>query len=147
MDWVRATGTLRNMDKSEVAAALCEIPQYLREHPDTSLSTRLREVLASRTHPVTQADLVSILSAHRDLIDSWAVYVEDQRTLDDWHIAVSNDPTRQPEWILARPGRKNITFDSPIAAYAALILRIVARGLLGVQPRPSLISGKAGDRE
>ena len=39
---VRATGTLGNMDRTEVAAALCEIPKYLREHPDTSLSTRLR---------------------------------------------------------------------------------------------------------
>ena len=135
------------MDRTEVAAALCEIPQYLREHPDTSLSTRLREVLASRTHPVTQADLVSILAAHRGLIDSWALYVEDQRTFDDWHVAVSNDPTRQPEWILVRPGRKNIAFDSPIAAYAALILRIVARGLLGVQPGPSLASRRAGVRE
>ena len=135
------------MDRTEVAAALCEIPKYLREYPDTSLSTRLREILASRTHPVTEAELVSILSVHRDLIDSWALYVEDQRTSDGWYVAVSNDPTRQPEWILARPGRKNVAFDSPIAAYAALILRIVAQGLLGVQPRPSLASGKADVRE
>src|SRR5580700_5382813 len=110
------------MDRTEVAAALCEIPEYLREHPDTSLSTRLREVLASRTHPVTQADLVAILSSRCDLIDSWALYGEKQRTFDDWYVAVSNDPTRQSEWILARPGRKDIAFDSPIAAYAALIL-------------------------
>lgn len=120
------------MDRIEVAAALCEIPKYLRDHPDTSLSTRLREILASRADPVREADLVSALSVHRDLIDSWAAYVEDQQTSDGWYVSVSNDePTRRPEWILARPGRKEkLAFDSPIAAYAALILRIVAQGLL-----------------
>lgn len=117
------------MDGTEIAAALCEIPKYLQEHPDISLSVRLREILASRTGPVREADLVSILSAHRDLIDSWAAYVEDQRTSDGWYVGVSNDPTLRPEWILAQPGRKNLAFDSPISAYAALILRIVAQGL------------------
>jgi hypothetical protein len=121
------------MDRSEVAGALCEIPKYLREHPGTSLSVRLQEILASRMEPVREADLVSVLSVHRDLIDSWAAYVEDQRTPDGWYVAVSNEPTRQPEWILMRPGRKErVAFDSPIAAYAALILSIVARGLLRV---------------
>jgi hypothetical protein len=121
------------MDRREVAAAVCEIPKYLREHPDTSLSARLREILASRTDPVREADLVSALSVHRDLIDSWAAYVEDLRTSDGWFVAVSNEHTRRPEWILARPGRKErLAFDDPIAAYAALILRIVAPGLLGV---------------
>jgi hypothetical protein len=121
------------MDRREVAVAVCEIPKYLREHPDTSLSARLREILASRTDPVREADLVSVLSVHRDLIDSWAAYVEDLRTSDGWYVAVSNEHTRRPEWILARPGRKErLAFDNPIAAYAALILRIVAPGLLGV---------------
>jgi hypothetical protein len=120
------------MDRREVAVAVCEIPKYLREHPDTSLSARLREILASRTDPVREADLVSALSVHRDLIDSWAAYVEDLRTSDGWFVAVSNEHTRRPEWILARPGRKErLAFDNPIAAYAALILRIVAPGLLG----------------
>jgi hypothetical protein len=65
-------------------------------------------------------------------IDSWAAYVEDLRTSDGWFVAVSNEHTRRPEWILARPGRKEwLAFDNPIAAYAALILRIVAPGLLG----------------
>lgn len=121
------------MDRSEVAAALCEIPRYLREHPGTLLSVRLREILASRMDPVREADLVSVLSVHRDLIESWAAYLEDQRTSDGWYVAVSNEPTRQPEWILMRPGRKDrVAFDSPVAAYAALILSIVAQGLLGV---------------
>ncbi len=117
------------MDKPEVATALCEIPKYLREHPDTSLSTRLREILASRTSPVTEADLVLVLSVHHDLIDSWAAYVEDQRTSAGWYVVASDVTTRGPEWILAQPGRKNLAFDSRIAAYAALILRIVAQGL------------------
>jgi hypothetical protein len=123
------------MDRLEVAAAVCEIPTYLREHPNTSPSARLEEILASRTDPVREADLISILSAHRGLIDSWAAYVEDQRTSDGWYVAVSNEPKRPSEWILERLGRKErLTFDSPIAAYAALILRIVAQGLLGVRP-------------
>ena len=121
------------MDRREVAAAVCEIPQYLREHPDTSLSARLKEILASRTDPVREADLVSVLSAHRDLIDAWAAYVENQRTSGGWYVAASNEHASRPEWILARPGRKQrVAFDTPIAAYAALILRIVAQGLLGV---------------
>jgi hypothetical protein len=126
------------MDRPEVAAALCEIPEYLHEHPDTSLSARLREILVSRTDPVREADLVSILSVRRDLIDSWAAYVEDQGTSDGWYVAVTNDPARRPEWILARPGRQErVVFDSSIAAYAALILRLVAQGLLGsTQGRP-----------
>ena len=66
-------------------------------------------------------------------IDSWAAYVEDLRMSDGWYVAVSNEQTRRPEWILARPGRKErLAFDNPIAAYAALILRIVAPRLLGV---------------
>ena len=120
------------MDRREVAAAVCEIPKYLCEHPDSSLSARLGEILASRTDPVREADLVSVLSVHRDLIDSWAAYVEDLRTSDGWYVAVSNEHTSRPEWILARPGRKErVAFDTPIAAYAALILRIVAQRLLG----------------
>jgi hypothetical protein len=118
------------MDRTAIAAALCEIPQYLREHPDTSLSGRLREILASRKDPVTEADLLSILSARHDLIDSWSAYVEDQRMSDGWHVAVSNEPA--PRWILVRRGRgTSIAFDSPSAAYAALVLRILAHGLLG----------------
>jgi len=121
------------MNRTEVAAALCEIPKYLREHPDTSLSARLGDILASRMDPVREADLISILSTDRDLIESWAAYVGDQRTSDGWYIAVSNGPTRQPEWILARGGRKErLAYDSAVGAYAALILRIVAQGLLGV---------------
>jgi hypothetical protein len=121
---------LQDMDKAAVATALCEIPKYLHEHPDTSLSARVREVLASRTGPVREADLISTLSAQRDLVDSWAAYVEDQRTSDGWYVEVSNGSARQPEWILARPGHKErLAFDSPTAAYAALILRIVAQGL------------------
>jgi hypothetical protein len=121
------------MDRREVATAVCEIPKYLREHPDASLSARLREILASRSDPVREADLVLVLSEHRDLIDLWTSYVEDQRTSDGWYVAVSNEDARRPEWILARPGRQErLAFDTPIAAYAALILRVVARGLLGV---------------
>jgi hypothetical protein len=128
------------MDRTEVATALCEIPKYLQEHPDTSLSARLQEILASRTDPVREADLISTLSEHRDLVDSWAAYVEDQRTLDGWYVEVSNGPTRRPDWILARPDRKDrLAFDSPIAAYAALILRVVAQGLgVGQSPSPRL---------
>ena len=122
--------TLRNMDRTEVATALCEIPRYLHEHPDTSLSARVREVLASRVEPVREADLTSTLLAQHELIDSWAAYIEDQRTSDGWYVEVSNSPAHQPEWILARPGRKDrLAFDSPVAAYAALILRFVAQGL------------------
>ena len=121
---------LPDMDKAEVATALCEIPKYLREHPDISQSARVREVLASRTGPVTEADLISALSAQQDLVDSWGAYVEDQRCSDGWYVEVSISSARQPEWILARPGRKKgLAFDSLIAAYAALILRIVAQGL------------------
>ena len=120
------------MDSTEIAAALCEIPNYLREHPDISLSARRREILASRTDPVREADLGSVLSVHRNLIDSWAAYVEDQRTSDGWYVTVSDDPTRRSDWILARRGRKErLAFDSPIAAYASLILRMVAQELLG----------------
>lgn len=121
---------LPDMDEAEVATALCEIPKYLREHPDISLSARVREVLASRMAPVREADLISALSAQQDLVDLWGAYVEDQRTSDGWYVEVSIGPARQTEWILARPGRKKgLAFDSPIAAYAALILRMVAQGL------------------
>jgi hypothetical protein len=121
------------MDRREVATAVCEIPKYLREHPDASLSARLRGILASRTDPIREADLVSVLSEHRDLIDLWASYIEDQRTSDGWYVAVSTEHARRPDWILARPGRKErLAFDTQIAAYAALILRVVAQGLLGV---------------
>jgi hypothetical protein len=121
------------MDRREVATAVCEIPKYLREHPDSPLSARLREILASRTDPVREADLVSVLSERRDLIDLWTSYVEDQRTPDGWYVTVSNEHARRPEWILARPGRnERLAFDTPVAAYAALILRVIAQGLLGV---------------
>jgi hypothetical protein len=118
------------MDRAEVATALCEIPKYLHDHPDTSLSARLREVLASRTDPVREADLISTLSAHRDLVDSWAAYIADQRTSDGWYVEASNGTALRPEWMLVRPGRKHrLAFDSAAAVYAALILRIVAQGL------------------
>jgi len=122
------------MNGTEIAAALCEIPKYLNEHPDSSLSVRLREILASRTGPVKEADLVSILSAHGDLIDSWAAYVENQQTTDGWYVAVSTEPKHPTEWILKRTGRKDLlTFESKIAAYAALILRIAAPAVLSSQ--------------
>jgi hypothetical protein len=122
------------MNGTEIAAALCEIPTYLNEHPDISLEVRLREILSSRAGPVKEADLVSILSAHRELIDSWAAYIEDQRTTDGWYVAVSTKSKGPTEWILKRLGRKDLlTFDSQIAAYAALILRIAAPAVLSSQ--------------
>ncbi len=120
------------MDKAEVAASLCQMPDYLHDHPDMSLAARLQQILASRTDPITEADLVSALHARPELIETWAAYVEDQRTSDGWYVTPSNTPTGGSEWILSRPGRKQpIVFDSPSAAYAALILRIVAQGLIG----------------
>jgi hypothetical protein len=120
------------MDKAAVAAALCEMPAYLREHPHTSLKVRLEEILALRTDPVTEADLLRILSARQDLIESWTAYVENQRTADGWYVAVADQPPRR--WILSRPGhRHRIAFESKAAAYAALVLRIMAPGLLGSQ--------------
>lgn len=119
------------MDREQVATALCQIPEYLHKHPDSSLSARLQEILAARMEPVREADLVATLSMNSELIDSWSAYVCDQRTSDGWYVKVSTEPSLRPGWILTRPGHKDrVIFDTPVAAYAALILRIVAQALL-----------------
>jgi hypothetical protein len=101
---------------------------YLREHANVSFARCCREILASVTDSVTEADLIPILAGHPGLTDLWADYIADQRTSDGWYVVTENLHNQPREWIVARHGHKaRLIFDSPAAAYAALVLRIVER--------------------
>jgi len=116
------------MGRVETAIAFCEIPMYLREHANVSFARCCREILASVTDSVTEADLIPILAGHPGLTDLWADYIADQRTSDGWYVVTENLHNQPREWIVARHGHKaRLIFDSPAAAYAALVLRIVER--------------------
>src|SRR5882757_3876364 len=120
----------RRTNRAETAAALCEIANYLRAHPDTSLAVRRREVLRAGDDLVGEADLVNVLLARPELIDSWVSFVEDQRISDGWYVEVRQTALRGAEWVLARPGRKDdIAFSSAAAAYAGLVARVVGLSL------------------
>jgi hypothetical protein len=123
------------MGKVEAAIAFCEIPVYLREHANVSLARRCREILASVTDSVTEADLIPILAVRPGLTDLWADYIADQRTSDGWYAVTEKSPDRPHQWIVARLGHKaRLIFDSPAAAYAALVLRIVERSRMTGMP-------------
>ncbi len=116
----------RRTNRAETAAALCELARYLRAHPDTSLAVRRRELLRAADDLICEADLVKVLHAHPELIDSWSSFVEDQRTSDGWYVTARQTAPREAEWVLACPGREDsIAFSSAAAAYAGLIARVV----------------------
>jgi len=118
------------MDRAEVAVAVVELATYLRDHPDTSLAARRQELLGSGVYRVPASDLASILLKQPQLLESWASYVEDQRTSDGWYVTVRSMPGAESVWIVARPGNsQSLLFDSRVAAFAALIVRIVGRPL------------------
>jgi hypothetical protein len=124
------TMATRRTNRAETVAALCELAICLRAHPDTSLAVCRRELLRAGDDLVCEADLVNVLLARPELIDSWASFVEDQRTSDGWYVAVRQTAPRGAEWVLARPGRKDaIAFSSAAAAYAGLIARVVRLSL------------------
>jgi hypothetical protein len=114
------------MDRADVAVALCELATYLREHPDTSLAARRQELLGSGVSRVSAADLAPILRERPQLVESWTSYVEDQRTADGWYVTVRNVPRGESAWIVAGPrNSQSLQFDSRVAAFATLIVRIV----------------------
>lgn len=117
--------TAGRQNRRDAAAALCELPAYLREHPRTSLATRKSEVLES-VADVCEDDLLDVLEARPQLIDSWSSYVEDQRTGDGLYVRFRQTPTRGVEWAVARPNSDDIAaFSSVIPAYARLIAEIL----------------------
>jgi hypothetical protein len=118
------------MDRAGVASAVCELATYLREHPDVSLAARRQELLGSGVSHVSAADLVSILSERPQLLESWASYVDDQRTSQGWYVTFRFVSGGEPTWIVARLGNsQRLLFDSRVAAFAALIVRIVGQPL------------------
>ena len=118
------------MDRAEVASLVCELATYLGEHPNVSLAARRQELLGFGVYRVSATDLAPILSERPQLLEAWTSYVEDQRTSDGWYVTVRNVPGDKPEWIVARPGNaKNFVFDSRVAAFAALIVRVVRQPL------------------
>jgi hypothetical protein len=99
---------------------------YVREHPDTSVAARRRELMRCGGDVVCEADLLEILLARRGLIDSWASYVQDQRTSDGLFVTVRQMPTRGVEWAVARSRDGDVaTFSSAAPAYARLIAEIL----------------------
>jgi len=119
-----------SLDRAEIAKAVCELATYLREHPDTSLAARRQELLGSGVDRVTDADLVPILLKRPQLIEAWISYVEDQRTSDGWYVTVRNVSGGESAWIVTRPrNSQSLQFDSRVAAFAALIVRIVGQPL------------------
>jgi hypothetical protein len=118
------------MDRAEVASLVCELATYLRDHPNVSLAARRQELLGRRVYRVSAADLAPILTARTQLLESWTSYIEDQRTSDGWYVTVRSVPGGEPAWIVARPGNtQSFVFDSQVAAFAALIVRIVGQPL------------------
>jgi len=117
--------TAGRQNRRDAAAALCELPTYLQEHPCSSLTVRAREVLES-VADVCEDDLLGALEARPRLIDSWSSYVEDQRTADALYVRVRQTPTRGVEWVVARADGDDIAaFSSVIAAYARLIAELL----------------------
>jgi hypothetical protein len=118
------------MDRAEGASAVCELAMYVRVHPDISLAARRQELLRSGIFRVSAIDLAPILLERSQLLESWTSYVEDQRTSDSWYVTVQNMPGGESAWIVARPGNsQSLLFDSRVAAFAALIVRIVGQPL------------------
>jgi hypothetical protein len=118
------------MDRAAVVSAVCELATYLREHPDVSLVARRQELLGSGVSDVSAAELASTLSDLPQLLESWASYVDDQRTWQGWYVTFRFVSGGEPTWIVARPGdRQRFLFDSRVAAFAALVVRIVGQPL------------------
>jgi hypothetical protein len=118
------------MDRVEVASAECEVPMYLRDHTETSLAARIDDLYRAAETSVHEADLKTILAAKPALMEEWQSYIEDQRTSDGWYVAVRNVQQGSPLWIVTRLRDANdIAFDSRVAAFAALIARIVGNPL------------------
>lgn len=113
------------LDRWDAAAALCEVPAYLREHPHASLAARRSEVLQA-VPEICEGDLLAVLAARPQLIDSWVSYVEDQRTRDGLYVRVRRTPGRGVEWTVARLDGDDVAAFSSIApAYARLIAEIM----------------------
>jgi hypothetical protein len=114
------------LNRQDAAAALCEVANYLREHPDTSVAARRRELMLCGGDVVCETDLLDVLLARPELIESWASYVQDQRTSDGLFVTVRQMPRREVEWAVARSRGDDVaTFSSAPPAYARLIAEIL----------------------
>jgi hypothetical protein len=118
------------MDRVEAASAVCELPIYLREHTNTSLAARREELFEAATTSVHERDLKAILMTRPALVEAWESSIEDQRTSDGWYVIVRDVLGGSPQWIVARPScSEGTAFDSRVAAFAALIVRVVGEPL------------------
>jgi hypothetical protein len=115
------------MGRAEAAAAVCELPIFLREH-NVSLAARREELFRRAGTSIQEDDLVTILKSRPELMDAWQSYVEDQRVCDGWYMTVKSVPARSPQWIVThRLNADSVTFDSRVAAFATLIAGIVGK--------------------
>jgi hypothetical protein len=117
------------MATSSVVEAVCKLASEFRRRDDISIVTLLQQSgYVESPELVTEESVKAYLRQHPELIDSWAILSDDQRSSGTWYLNAPHAADPNVQWAVGfYPGTASVEYLDGPTACAAFIVRYVGR--------------------